>query len=50
MTLRQGRQTAPLKKVAKPSPLAPGTWLADGATLTACFDLPKGKSVLEIAS
>ena len=50
VTLRHGSRPAPLKKVAKPSQLAAGTWLADGPALTACFDLPKGKSVLEIVS
>jgi hypothetical protein len=50
LKLKQGRKATPLKKVTKPSQLAAGSWLRDAAGVTACFDLPKGKSVLEPAS
>jgi hypothetical protein len=48
--LRQGGRTKTLKHVAKPPLLMPGTWLQDGGDMTACFDLPRGKSVLEVTS
>jgi len=50
VTLRQGGQTKPLKEVAKPSQLAAGTWMQDAGGTTACFDLARGTSVLELAS
>jgi hypothetical protein len=31
-----------------PLDLQSGTWHSDGSDVTACFDLPKGKSTLEI--
>ena len=48
--LKQGKQAKPLKQVAKPPDLAAGTWLAEGADVTACFDLPRGESALELTS
>lgn len=37
-----------MKRVNNPRRLKSGTWHADGATVKLCFDLPKGKSALEI--
>jgi len=36
-----------LKKVTKPARLVGGTWMLQKDVLTACFDLPRGKSALE---
>lgn len=48
--LRRARRAQPLKRVAKATQLAPGTWLPADGGVTACFDLPRGKSTLEIES
>ena len=37
-----------LREARGPTSLEPGTWLRDTAGTVACFDLPKGTSVLEI--
>jgi hypothetical protein len=34
----------PLKEVAKPLDLKPGTWMKEKGTVSVCFDLPKGAS------
>ncbi len=38
----------PLRKVARPSDLKPGTWLRDPKAATVCFDLPKGTTQLDV--
>lgn len=38
-----------LKEVADPLKLSPGTWCRQDGAIAACFDLPKGKSALELA-
>ena len=50
VTLRRAGRAKTLKQVAKASQLAAGTWRRDGGGVTACFDLPRGTSVLELAS
>ncbi|MEX2172844.1 MAG: hypothetical protein WD872_00695 [Pirellulaceae bacterium] len=37
----------PLKEVAEPLKLVPGSWCRAKGAILACFDLPKGKSALE---
>ncbi|MFH1718882.1 MAG: twin-arginine translocation signal domain-containing protein [Planctomycetota bacterium] len=37
-----------LRQVTAPLQLQAGTWHADGGNVVVCFDLPKGKSTLEI--
>ena len=37
-----------LEQVNRPLQLKSGTWHADAGNITVCFDLPKGKSTLEI--
>jgi len=37
-----------LRNVKSPLKLQPGAWLTERQNLTICFDLPKGKTVLEI--
>ena len=37
-----------LKEVARPLDLKPGTWTRDAAGVIVCFDLPKGKSRLDV--
>jgi len=39
---------AELRQVTAPLQLQAGTWHIDGGNVTVCFDLPKGKSTLEI--
>jgi hypothetical protein len=39
---------APLNGVKRPLDLQGGDWTRDGEGLVACFDLPKGRSVLEV--
>ena len=39
---------AELRRVTAPLQLKSQTWHADGSDIIACFDLPKGKSILEI--
>jgi hypothetical protein len=41
-------QPQTLKEVARPLDLKPGTWTRDAAGVIVCFDLPKGKSRLEV--
>jgi len=41
-------QPQTLKEVARPLDLKPGTWARDAAGVIVCFDLPKGKSRLEV--
>jgi hypothetical protein len=45
--LRSGETVSQLKEVTKPLQLVPGTWCREGETLTVCFGLPRGESVLE---
>jgi hypothetical protein len=56
--LKAGSQTPPrltltgrsaeLRRVTAPLQLQSGTWHSDGSDITVCFDLPKGKSTLDI--
>jgi len=39
---------AELSRVTAPLQLKSGTWYADGSNITVCFDLPKGKSTLDV--
>jgi len=48
--ITQGGQAVALKEVRALRDLKPGNWIRVKDTVTACFDLPKGKSVLEIQS
>ncbi len=41
-------QPVELRRVTAPLQLQSGTWHADGKDVMVCFDLPKGKSTLEI--
>jgi hypothetical protein len=51
LRLRSGSAPAsPLKEVARPLQLAPGTWCREGEMLTVCFALPRGNSALEIGA
>jgi hypothetical protein len=43
-----GRKTIQLRRVNRPLQLQSQTWHADGRDVTVCFDLPKGKSTLDI--
>jgi hypothetical protein len=45
--LRSGETVSALKEVIKPLQLVPGTWCREGETLTVCFGLQRGESVLE---
>jgi hypothetical protein len=47
-TLTLAGQRAELRRVTAPLELQSNTWHADGRNLTVCFDLPKGKSTLEV--
>jgi len=47
-TLIAGANRADLRRVTAPLQLKSQTWHADGAEVTACFDLPKGKSTLAL--
>ncbi len=47
-TLMAGRKPIPLRRVNRPLQLQSQTWHADGGDVTVCFDLPKGKSTLDI--
>jgi hypothetical protein len=40
--------SAELRRVTAPLGLQSGAWHSDGSDLMVCFDLPKGKSTLEI--
>jgi len=41
-------QTVPLNETRALRDLKPGTWIRVNETVTVCFDLPKGRSVVEI--
>jgi hypothetical protein len=41
-------QRAELSRVTAPLQLKSGTWHDDGSEIMVCFDLPKGKSILEV--
>jgi len=43
-----GRKSIQLRRVNRPLQLQSQTWHADGRDVTVCFDLPKGKSTLEV--
>ena len=43
-----GREPVALKEIRALRDLRPGNWIREKETVTVCFDLPKGKSVLEI--
>ena len=47
--LRAGNVPVSLKEVDDPLKLAGGTWTRTAQGVVACFDLPKGTSVLEVA-
>ena len=42
------RRPVQLRRVKRPLQLETGSWYADGRNVTACFDLQKGKSTLEV--
>ncbi len=44
--LQHENKRTPLREIQRPRDLAAGTWLKEGTTVTACFDLPKGKTIL----
>lgn len=44
----QGNQT-PLKEVSRSLDLLSGTWTRDGNDVLVCFDLPKGKSAIQLS-
>ena len=46
--ITQGGQAVALKEARALRDLKPGNWIRVKETVTACFDLPKGKSVIEI--
>ena len=48
-TLVSGTTRTELSEVNAPLKLTPNTWCRDGENTVACFAVPKGKSVLEIA-
>jgi hypothetical protein len=41
-------KSAELRRVTAPLQLKSGTWHSDGSDITVCFDLPKGKSTLDV--
>jgi len=43
-----GGRPVQLRPVMQPLQLETGTWYADGQNVKACFDLPKGKSTLQV--
>lgn len=45
-----GRPAVPLERAAAVSALASGQWTRTGDDLVVCFDLPKGRSTLQLAS
>jgi hypothetical protein len=47
-TLSLGEKPQPVEEVARPLDLKPGRWARDRAGVVVCFDLPKGKSRLEV--
>ena len=46
--LMANRQSIQLRRVNRPLQLQSQSWHADGRDVTVCFDLPKGKSTLDI--
>ena len=48
--LNHGARQKRLKQVANPKALEAATWTKDSRGVIACFDLPKGKSTLDLAS
>lgn len=48
VTHRHQQDMLQLKRVEQPSQLSQGTWLKQGENVVACFDLPKGRSELEL--
>jgi hypothetical protein len=46
--LTAGEKPVELAEVSKPLDLCPGKWTRDKAGLILCFDLPKGRSRLEV--
>jgi hypothetical protein len=46
--LTTNNQPTQLQQVNDPLRLKSGTWHADGQNVTVCFDLPKGKSTLQV--
>jgi hypothetical protein len=48
--MEQGGKAATLKRVTAAPQVAAGTWLQAGGGTTVCFDLPRGRSVLELVS
>ena len=48
VTLTAGGETLQLRRANNLLDLEPGTWFAAGDTITACFDMPRGASVLEL--
>ena len=46
--LMANRQPIQLRRVNRPLQLQSQTWHADGRDVTVCFDLPKGKSTLDV--
>jgi len=45
--IRHQGQLQPLDEVPGRARLVPGSWLREDGSVTACFDLPKGKTVLD---
>ena len=46
--LQAGAHPVPLTEVAKPERLRAGTWLRETGGIVVCFDLPKGRSLLNV--
>ena len=46
--ITEGREAVPLKEARALRDLKPGNWIRVKETVTVCFDLAKGKSVLEL--
>lgn len=46
--LTTGGEPVPLREVSLPTDLKPGTWRRDNAGVVACFDLPRGRSRLQV--
>ncbi len=49
-TLRQGSSATALKEVPNPLQLTGGTWCRRDRSITACFNLPKGRSELRLGA
>lgn len=41
-------KSTPLREIANPKKLESGTWIQEGDRISACFDLPRGKSRIEV--